>query len=184
MLTCFFKLYSSWQWPNPIYLATSTDLSNEVAGWNPIASVQDSQHFMPILSPQIQQIDPTTTFATQSHVNTSAQIVQSTHSLTINEFKRAYNLIKKVAKRKLELKTLFTVPPQELHQFIFRIDLISISYAEDRSSLDYQHRRYVMAVEGKLRSLFVALETLGTSYKVRFRPFKGVELESEHVYST
>jgi len=136
---------------------------------------------MPILSPQIQQIDPTTTFPTQSHVNTSAQIVQSTYGLTSNEFKRGYKIIKKVAKSKLDLTTLFTVPPQELHQFIFRIDLISISYAEDCSGLDYQHRKYVMAVEGKLRSLFVALETLGSSSKVRFRPFKGVELELEHL---
>ena len=47
--------------------------------------------------------------------NTSPQIVQSTLTLSRNEFKRAYNLIKKVAKGKLEIETLVTVPPQELH---------------------------------------------------------------------
>ena len=62
---------------------------------------------MPILSPGV--IDA-------ASANTSAQIVSSTLQLTHAEFKRAYKLIKKIAKGKLEIETLFGVPPtQEFH---------------------------------------------------------------------
>ena len=53
--------------------------------------------------------------AVQSQVNTSPQVVTSTLMLTTHEFKRAYKLVKKVAKGKLELSKLFSVSPQELH---------------------------------------------------------------------
>ena len=92
---------------------------------------------MPILSPQLDLQTPTLLedddqnsstplHQLPSQVNTSPQVVHSTLRLTIMEFQRAYNLIKKVAKNKLEMETLFSVPPQELHQFILRVDLISI----------------------------------------------------------
>ena len=57
---------------------------------------------MPILSPP-GVIDA-------ASANTSPQIVYSTLLLTQAEFKRAYKLIKKVAKGKLEMGTLFGVP--------------------------------------------------------------------------
>lgn len=118
---------------------------------------------MPIISPGVEDA---------ASANTSPQIVSSTLKLTNQEFKRAYKLVKKIAKGKLEMATLFGVPPtQELHQFVFRIDLMTVAQvpapgeadqnvADDRL-LTYQHRKYVMAAEGKLRSLFLALDRLG-----------------------
>ena len=62
---------------------------------------------MPILSPQIDnhQSYPNT------QNNTATQILSSTLLTYQIEFKRAYKLIKKVAKQKLSLSSLFNVPP-------------------------------------------------------------------------
>lgn len=76
---------------------------------------------MPILSPLIDlpglgtfigsELESFQQTTPSSQVNTSPQILPSTLILTTNEFKRAYNLIKKVAKGKLGIETLFVVPP-------------------------------------------------------------------------
>ena len=67
--------------------------------------------------------------------------------------------------------------PQDVHHFVFRIDLISIG--NDSNALDKQHRKFVMAVEGKLRSLFVALETLGRNSCLKFRPYTPIKISNE-----
>lgn len=70
------------------------------------------------------------------------------------------------------MKALFSVPPQELHQFLLRIDLISIAFEQETDEVNdgafelnkfasRQHRKYVMAVDGKLRSFFVSLDSIG-----------------------
>jgi len=110
-----------------------------------------------------------------AQVNTSEQVVQSILVLTTREFRRAYKLIKKVAKNKLEFERLFTVPPSEQHPFLMRIDFISIG-SDQTSLLEYSHRKYVMAAEGKVRSLIAALDCLGLSSGVNFRPYPKLEL--------
>lgn len=58
--------------------------------------------------------------------------------------------------------------------------MISVAFEDAgaaQAKLAYQHRKYVMAVEGKLRTLFAALENLGTAAQVRFRPFAGIVLD-------
>jgi poly(A) polymerase len=61
LLTSFFKLFSKWEWPNPIMLQQPYETPS-VLNWNPIASVNDSHHFMPILTP----IDPLTGYQTNT----------------------------------------------------------------------------------------------------------------------
>jgi poly(A) polymerase Pap1 len=57
LLLKFFKFYSKWEWPNPINLMNCPQnfLKNEgpKKSWNPITSSQDSQHLMPIITPEI-----------------------------------------------------------------------------------------------------------------------------------
>ena len=66
---------------------------------------------MPILSPQIDHHHSNP----RSQTNTASQILAPTLLTYQIEFKRAYKLIKKVAKSKLSLSSLFNVPPQELY---------------------------------------------------------------------
>jgi poly(A) polymerase Pap1 len=61
LLLKFFKFYSKWEWPNPINLITyatkriNNGINEQKKTWNPISSVADSQHLMPIISPEIIQ---------------------------------------------------------------------------------------------------------------------------------
>ena len=47
--------------------------------------------------------------------------------------------------------------------------------------LDYQHIKYVMAVEGKLRSLFVNLSSISNERNILMRPFLKVMVENSKV---
>ena len=68
---------------------------------------------MPIISPQV----PDEVNGSAS-LNTASQVLWHTLFLYKMEFSRAYTIVKKVAKGKLELKALFSVPPQDVFQFL------------------------------------------------------------------
>jgi poly(A) polymerase len=92
LLTCFFKLFSKWTWPNPIFLTQPYSLPTS-GNWNPIASLQDSQHLMPVLTP----VDPQTLYQSNTCSHVSSLSLQNLKS----EFARGYKLINKINKGKL-----------------------------------------------------------------------------------
>lgn len=109
LLGKFFKFYSKWEWPNPINLLTNNEAapirgpSEMRKNWNPISSVSDSQHLMPIITPEL----PGSKAISSLQVNTAECILQSSLQLYESEFERAFRIMKKVEKKKLQVTDLF-----------------------------------------------------------------------------
>ncbi|CDW78766.1 poly polymerase papa [Stylonychia lemnae] len=185
LLLKFFKFYSKWEWPNPIIIDSHYDeydqenqhmLSNftqlklnDKKLWNPISSVTDSQHLMPILTPKIKQIGKITNLS----VNTAEQVLNSHLQIYQFEFKRAYNIVKKIYKGKLKLKDLKLeydsfirdqqLDPANGYQFAIQIDVLSKTEKREEEStalqVKYYHQKLFSSVESKLRSLIFQLDT-------------------------
>lgn len=101
LLCKFFKFYSKWEWPNPINLLMNNEatqikgqlsLAESRKNWNPISSVSDSQHLMPIITPEL----PRSKAASSLQVNSAECILQSSLQLYESEFERAYRIMRKV----------------------------------------------------------------------------------------
>ena len=134
LIHCFFKLYSRWEWPNPICLNLGNLSESE---WNPIVSVQDSRHLMPILTP----------FQNQ---NCATQVTfHSLQQLQI-EFRRAYKICKKIGKGKLSFEALFTSFDPQSH-FTVAIEVLSFGCSCQ------EHTQYALAVETCVRRLLQLL---------------------------
>lgn len=73
--------------------------------WNPISSVSDSQHLMPIITPELKQLKHDEKCL--GNINTAECILESSLQLYEAEFERAYRIMRKVGKGKMKLNDLF-----------------------------------------------------------------------------
>ncbi len=72
------------------------------APWNPISSTNDSKHLMPVISPYIKGT------AIECHLKNSAEsLLWSSVLIYKYEYDRAYKIMKKLHKEKVEPSTLY-----------------------------------------------------------------------------
>lgn len=51
LLQNFFQVMAEWQWPAPLLISESYDAGLDILQWNPVDSLYDRSHMMPIISP-------------------------------------------------------------------------------------------------------------------------------------
>lgn len=136
---------------------------------------------MPILTPPLQvqsqnsSSNPTGVFDSDftyadrlfqgEQINTATQILHSTRLVLEEEFSRAYLIMKKVVKGKLDLEKAIlgveTSPFDNTYQFVIKIEMIT-TFANKKVKSEVTlrdwcraHARFVMTVEVRLRNLLV-----------------------------
>eukprot|EP00347_Sterkiella_histriomuscorum_P001510 403371755 len=193
----FFKFYSSWEWPNPIILDQGfydqENLLNPNGQqvkmnvkkiWNPISCIGDSQHLMPIISPQIK----INTQKTITSTNTADQVLNSNLQIYLYEFKRAYKIMKKIYKGKIKLKELGSafesfikdgqLNTEAAYNFAITIQVNSkglILKDNDIYELELCHNKIFKGIEAKLRSLLTSLDNQfnhDDEFRCLIRPLK------------
>lgn len=125
--------------------------------------------------------------------------MQSSLHLYECEFERAYRIMRKVRKGKLNVEELFTqhepfvgVKGEPAFHFVVVIKVVSSQGSEEELSR-YYHLKFLMTVESKLRSLLVHLDTLlnppsktSQSFMCLIRPLpkaSSIKLKDSHLQS-
>ncbi|KAF7811337.1 nuclear poly(A) polymerase 1 isoform X2 [Senna tora] len=132
LVSKFFKVYSQWRWPNPIMLCSIKKSSgfapSSLSVWDPRRNVRDRKHVMPII-----------TRAYPSR-NSSYNVSSSTLRVMQEEFKRRYEICKKVNEGNTNsnnnewLMTLFEpLMFFETHKNYLQIDISARNDADLRS---------------------------------------------------
>ncbi|KAH0464421.1 hypothetical protein IEQ34_007207 [Dendrobium chrysotoxum] len=57
LVTCFFKVYSQWRWPNPVILCSIMDDKLGFTVWDPYKNHNDTTHQMPIITPSYASVN-------------------------------------------------------------------------------------------------------------------------------
>ncbi|KAF7843926.1 nuclear poly(A) polymerase 1 [Senna tora] len=147
LVSKFFKVYSQWRWPNPIMLCSIKRSSgfapSSLSVWDPRRNVRDRKHMMPIITP-----------AYPSR-NSSYNVSSSTLRVMQEEFKRGYEICKKVNEWNTTnnewLMTLFEpLMFFEKHKNYLQIDIAARNDADLRSWKGW--------VESRLRLLTLKIE--------------------------
>ncbi|TPX67639.1 hypothetical protein CcCBS67573_g07418 [Chytriomyces confervae] len=138
----FFYLMMIWNWPNPVILKQIEEgpLPN-LKVWNPRANQSDKAHRMPIITPAYPSMCST------------HNVTQSTFSITMEEFKRGYEISDKIIG-----KTKTWADLMEKHDFFQRYKY----YLQIITSCATQgtHLLWSGFVESRLRQLVMKLEML------------------------
>lgn len=130
----------------------------------------------------------------QTDTNTASQVSHASLAVLKLEFSRAYQLAKKIAKRKLPLQSLFCTPDFMEHDnpgvvnptffpALIQIDLVSLKLAENSET---DHLKFAFAVESRIRSLLTQLSIQIQGKNLLMRPFPlrlNVVLEDKRIES-
>ena len=110
-------------------------------------------------------------------LNTAECILESSLQLYESEFQRAYKIMRKVQKGKLQINDLFApyesfltfstdgsaaIKPDSGYQFAIVLTVMTTTSQVSNSTQNnlYYHQKFLMTVESKLRSLLVHLDTI------------------------
>jgi len=148
LLLKFFKLYSMWQWPLPIFLTEikipeSTTFNNQFAVWNPKVNAQDRTHIMPIITPAYPAM------------NSTYNVSETTKKILVKEFAHGYKIVSSIhsEQNRRSWRDLFRkMDIFRQYKYFLKIDILSTNPND--------HLKWAGWVESRLRLLVKGLEAL------------------------
>ncbi|XP_055006487.1 poly(A) polymerase beta-like [Boleophthalmus pectinirostris] len=135
----FFKVYSMWEWPNPILLRIPEERKLSFPVWNPNVNMSDRFHLMPIITPSY------------PHQNSSFNVTASTQKIMMEEIKHRHSIIKEVFANKTTWKKLFE--PVVFFQNYQHYVLLRATAPTEAT-----HKEWTGYIEAQLRHLVGILE--------------------------
>ncbi|KAI8620218.1 Poly(A) polymerase central domain-containing protein [Chytriomyces sp. MP71] len=138
----FFYLMMIWNWPNPVILKQVDEGPTQfLKVWNPKVNQSDRMHRMPIITPAYPSMCAT------------HNVTASTFAVTMEEFKRGYDISDKIIGKTKTWADLF-----EKNDFFGRykyyLQIITSSNSQEK------HLSWSGFIESRLRQLIMKLETL------------------------
>ncbi|KAI5382729.1 Nuclear poly(A) polymerase 1, variant 5 [Lathyrus oleraceus] len=142
LVSRFFRVYTQWQWPNPVMLCEIREDCLGLRIWDPRKHPSDKNHRMPIITPAY------------PCMNSSYNVSSSTLRIITEEFKRGGEICEDMeAKKKADWDTLFeSFPFFEAYKNYLQIDIS----AENPDDL----RNWKGWVMSRLRQLTLKVFTL------------------------
>ncbi|CAJ1411498.1 unnamed protein product [Effrenium voratum] len=83
----FFRVFDQWSWSKPVMLCEIVESVPGITGfkvWNPKTSHADKQHLMPVITPAFPAM------------NSTHNVTETTKRILLDEFRRGYEVVKKV----------------------------------------------------------------------------------------
>jgi len=152
----FFRIYDQWNWSKPVMLCEVVESVPGITGfkvWNPKTSHADKQHLMPVITPAFPAM------------NSTHNVTETTKRILLDEFRRGYEVVKKVEQGKANW--------QEVHEpfpffnngpFRFFICLEMMAKTAEI------HVKFCGWVESKLRIFHKSLEGSVTGMQIHPNP--------------
>lgn len=135
----FFKIYTQWDWPRPVYLKQIEDLNLQQRVWNPRIHVSDRYHKMPVITPAYPSMCST------------HNVSSSTLSLMMCEFQRGGEVLMRIEQGTANWSDLF-----EKSDFFYRNRFFFQLVASCESGENF--RMWTKFVESRVRHLVAKLE--------------------------
>lgn len=137
----FFKIFSQWQWPQPVLLKRMEEAPLQMRVWNPSIYPTDRYHKMPIITPAYPSMCAT------------HNVSSSCLSVITSEFSRGSELTLKIEQNLSSWRELF-LPTDFFYRYRHYFQVIGYSTNED------DHRIWHGFIESKLRHLGLKLEPI------------------------
>lgn len=140
----FFRIYDQWNWSKPVLLCDVVESVPGIAGfkvWNPKTNHADKQHLMPVITPAFPAM------------NCTYNVTETTKRILLDEFRRGYEVVKKVEQAKATW--------QEVHEpfpFFNNGPFVHYLCLEVLAKSPEVHVKFCGWVESKLRILHKSLE--------------------------
>ena len=151
MVLQFFFTYSTWKWPNPVYIKKVDN--QPYPAWNPLLNHYDREHVMPIITSSVPQM------------NSAVNVSKTNRDLIVKKCAEAYQVCQLIVKGNGSWPDLFQPRDQFFKEFDSYI-LISASCRGDCGM-------WYGTVESKLRQLnnHIASSSIVDSVRIWPQPF-------------
>mmetsp|Transcript_68012 Transcript_68012/g.162347 ORF Transcript_68012/g.162347 Transcript_68012/m.162347 type:complete len:536 (-) Transcript_68012:118-1725(-) len=140
----FFRTYDQWNWSKPVVLCEIVESVAGIVGqkpWNPKTSLADKQHLMPVITPAFPAM------------NSTHNVTDTTKRILLDEFRRGYEVVKKVENNKADWKEVHNPFP-----FFSNDPFKHYLCLEVLAKSAEAHVKFCGWVESKLRILHKTLE--------------------------
>ncbi|CAK9043319.1 unnamed protein product [Durusdinium trenchii] len=140
----FFRIYDQWNWSKPVMLCDIVESVPGISGfkvWNPKTSHADKQHLMPVITPAFPAM------------NSTHNVTETTKRILLDEFRRGYEVVKKVEQNKAAWKEV-----HEPFPFFNNGPFRQYLCLEVLAKTAEVHVKFCGWVESKLRILHKSLE--------------------------
>ncbi|KAI9726500.1 MAG: polynucleotide adenylyltransferase [Chrysothrix sp. TS-e1954] len=154
MVSKFFNIMSTWNWPRPIMLKAIDDNPPGMQAkiWNPVINRSDKSHLMPIITPAYPSMCAT------------HNITHSTQKTILKELKRGKELTQQIFEEKMRWKDLFQKHTFFTKDYKYYLSITSASKTKDAQLI------WSGLVESKVRRLVASVEEMQTNISI-VRPF-------------
>jgi len=144
LISRFFRLYLQWNWTKPVMLCEIADPQNMpgMTGfkvWNPKVNPADRAHIMPVITPAFPSM------------NSTHNVTETTKRILLDEFKRGYEVVKKIEAENASWAEVHEVHPFfTAYKHFLWIEIVGLN--------DEVLKKFSGWVESKLRILTMQLE--------------------------
>ncbi|KAI0977850.1 hypothetical protein GJ496_000279 [Pomphorhynchus laevis] len=135
----FFRVYSQWNWPNPVMIKPIEDANFGYPVWDPVSRPADRFHLLPVITPAYPQ------------QNSTHNVTKSSKLIIIEEMKRAVDIMEKIYRSDCTWDDLFA--GRDFFK-IYKHYLFIIMFASDADDLEGWNG----LVESRLRFLVAYLD--------------------------